>query len=118
IEIDVPVLFTPMVSDNIATPVTVLTFGVRNSDGTAVSDIPDPTSGLSPIRCLFRKPGDFKVILQVQDNALDWPVDENTAKNNPTSASFRKWERRLEVSFKVYSSRLDIRVLERSQQGR
>lgn len=118
LEMDIPALFTPLVSENIAST-TILSFGLRDSGGAALPDADDITNqetqgAATPIRTLFRKAGTYRVFLNIKDSAKDWPSSANE-KDNPTVATARENHRNLVCDFTISSSRLDVRVIDRSQ---
>ncbi|HOY67638.1 MAG TPA: hypothetical protein PLP29_12145 [Candidatus Ozemobacteraceae bacterium] len=108
-EIDVPTFFTAMACDNtigVATVSFTLTKGGDLlADGTTQKNI----------RYIFREPGtDYHIRLTIDDQALNWPSDAN----RPTFASAKRNRRVLDCIVEVLRTRLDIRVIDRTNQGR
>lgn len=108
-EIDVPTFFVPLAYDNTggyATESFVLTNGGNVLvDGTTTNNI----------RYIFREAGsDYHIRLVVDDQALDWPSDPN----RPTIAEALKNRRELDCTMDVLQTRLEIRVIDRTNQGR
>jgi hypothetical protein len=113
-EVDVPIFMRPHISDNIGA--TFVNFQLFDLGGTTVLETKTgPT--LSDIRFLFRRPTTstqrYRIRLEVRDNAKGWPTDIN----NPVATAGDSFNRRtLEGTFDVYDARLDIRVIDRSNQ--
>ncbi|HNW35530.1 MAG TPA: hypothetical protein PKM25_11400, partial [Candidatus Ozemobacteraceae bacterium] len=117
-EVDVPAFFHPIFYDNLG-QVTVTNFSLYDLNGTTVLD--NRTSG-GDIRYLFRQPstatGKYRVKLQVCDNARGWPSDPRRPYVTATMDNSTINKRDVELLLDVYSSRLDIRVIDRTNQGK
>ncbi|MBF0544394.1 MAG: hypothetical protein HQM08_08170 [Candidatus Riflebacteria bacterium] len=110
-ETDVPVFFTASFSDNIGSP-TLTTFQLIDSGNTTLASVVPPTN---TIRYLFRKADTVSLVAQVKDTAVGWP---NDPYNNPTIANATPNIRQINCTFKVYATKLDVRVLDRMQNGK
>lgn len=115
LEVGVPFFASHHVVDNIG-DCQVTLFELRGMDNAIPGDW--ESSGDDTISYIFRKAttatNRYKIKLKAQDNALDWPSDNN----DPTAASPRPNEREMECDLTVYDSGLDIRVIDRSHQRR
>ncbi|MBF0407420.1 MAG: hypothetical protein HQM10_08700 [Candidatus Riflebacteria bacterium] len=109
-ETDVPLFFLASHSDNIKSSLT--TFQIKDSGGNLfiMPDIPPKAT----INTLFRKPDTYKLEGEVVDNALDWPNDPL----KPTVASSLPNKRKISCTFKIFATKLDIRVLDRTINGK
>lgn len=117
-EVDVPAFFHPISYDNMGSTV-VNRFALLDLDGTTVLDN-RPTG--EDIRFLFRQPttaaAKYRVRLEVGDNARGWPSDPRDPFRTAVSDSTTQNRRDLELQLDVYASRLDIRVIDRTNQGK
>ncbi|HOY67434.1 MAG TPA: hypothetical protein PLP29_11125 [Candidatus Ozemobacteraceae bacterium] len=117
-EIDVPVFFHPIHNDNMG-QTTVNTFSLLDLDGVSVLDN-RPTG--EDIRYLFRRPttatAKYRVRLRVSDNARGWPSDPRRPFDTAVSNASTQNMREVELVLDVYSSKLDIRVIDRTNQGK
>ncbi|HNW34933.1 MAG TPA: hypothetical protein PKM25_08380 [Candidatus Ozemobacteraceae bacterium] len=109
IEIDVPTFFNGLACDNTGGYATQ-SFSLTKAGDLLVDGISERN-----IRYIFREPGkDYHIRLVVDDLALGWPSDPN----RPTLASPLRNRRELDCTFEVFQTRLDIRVIDRTNQGR
>ncbi|OQA09428.1 MAG: hypothetical protein BWY66_00585 [bacterium ADurb.Bin374] len=94
-------------------------FSLFDLDGTTVLDN-RPTG--EDIRYLFRQPSTatakYTVNLEVSDNARGWPSNPRDPFNTADLDNTTKNTRSLTLQLDVYASRLDIRVIDRSNQGK
>jgi hypothetical protein len=114
LEVDVPVRFGALMSDNVGT-VSTHTFRLEDSSGAVLYDAKNVAK--LPMQYVFRKPGTYAVVLIVEDNALDWPSTAN-AFNNPSVASPLPNTRRVRAVFEVVPTRLEFRYIDRQNKGR
>lgn len=105
---DVPVLFKYVMIENAGTP-KCKSFTLYNYD--TKEKLAD---GLAEeaIQYVFRKAGKYYVELMVEDDAKDWPSNDD-AIENPTNAVATPMERTLRAYFEVLNTRFDYRILER-----
>ncbi|MFZ2955471.1 MAG: hypothetical protein WA705_01045 [Candidatus Ozemobacteraceae bacterium] len=115
-ETDVPMLVTPLVTDNIGGSDGVATVTFQLSSGTA--KLIDSFPGTQvPMQYIFTSPGEYKVTLAIQDKALGWPSNPKALHRDQVAlAGVNK--RNLEAIIKVVGFRLDTRIIERTRQGR
>lgn len=117
-EVDVPAFFHPIHFDNMGETV-INKFSLFDLDGTTVLDN-RPTG--EDIRYLFRQPSTatakYTVNLEVSDNARGWPSNPRDPFNTADLDNTTKNTRSLTLQLDVYASRLDIRVIDRSNQGK
>ena len=116
LETDVPVVITPLVTDNIGGVAGVATVTFNLSSGTTklVDTFP---GGQVPMQYIFTQPGEYKVVLVIQDAALGWPGNPRASRAAQVALPGVN-TRRLEAILRVVGFRLDTRILERSRQGR
>ena len=112
IEVDVPVFFTPTILDN-AGGIATLAFRLLDTDGT--TSLQDLTASGKTLRHIFRRPGIYTLRVQAEDLALGWPGDP---ANPVTTASANRSRRNLDCQVTIIGTRLDVRVLDRSYQGK
>ncbi|HPT44760.1 MAG TPA: hypothetical protein PLM07_02535 [Candidatus Rifleibacterium sp.] len=118
LEVDVPVRFDTLLSDNSGT-VATLSFKLTDSSKT----LADGMFGASlPLQYVFRQPGRYKIVLEVRDDALGWPANPTAYSSNPPAGvtpnagpAFNL--RKIEAVFDVVPTRLDFRVIERNRTG-
>ncbi len=119
LEVDVPVRFDALMSDNAGSVATV-TFKLVDSANTTLLD---GTFGASlPLQYVFRQPGRYKIILEVRDDALSYPSnplayssDAPAGATPGVSPGYNN--RKIEAVFDVVPTRLDFRVIERNRTG-
>ncbi|MFZ2960274.1 MAG: hypothetical protein WA705_25610 [Candidatus Ozemobacteraceae bacterium] len=108
IEIDVPTFFQGISCDNTGGTATV-TFSLLKGTKTLFDGKLERN-----IRFIFRTAGDYRVNLTVDDRAKKWPSDPNT----PTVADLSPNRRDLDCAVRVFQTRLDIRVIDKTGEGR
>ncbi|MBF0542965.1 MAG: hypothetical protein HQM08_00960 [Candidatus Riflebacteria bacterium] len=105
LQIDVPVVFSTLMSDNVNTPVRI-SWRLYDQSNTLLADM-----GTQPnYRYIFRVAGNYLAEIQIRDNALDWPSDFNS----PQNASFKYNLRTLRAVIPIADSRLNVRILEKN----
>lgn len=117
-EVDVPAFFHPIFYDNLG-QTTVNTFSLFDLDGRTVLD---SKAGGGDIKYLFRLPttatAKYRVRLEVSDNARGWPADPRHPYATAVSDTTTRNKRIVDLNLDVYASQLDIRVIDRTNQGK
>ena len=117
LEVDVPVRFDLVTSDN-AGKVATVSFELRDDGDNVLLD--GLFAANLPMQYVFRKPGDYKLTAVVEDDAVSWPgnpkayMPSDTGDPGVTPAPNK---RKLRVLFKVVPTWLDFRVIERKRTG-
>ena len=106
--VDVPVLFKYVMIENAGTP-KCKSFELYNFD--TKEKLQDGLQDKA-IQYVFRKAGKYYVELKVEDDAKNWPSNDN-AIENPTEADAVSQERVLRAYFEVLNTKFDYRILER-----
>lgn len=114
-EIDIPIFFHALMSDNLASPM-IESYVLYDGDGT--TPLYDNTARGLDMRYLFRVPsktaGKYLLKIKVKDDARGWPTDfRRPFLTAPVQANYRN----LECLIDVYSARLDVRVIDRTNRG-
>jgi hypothetical protein len=119
LEVDVPVRFDALASDN-AGRVATITYKLVDAANTTLLDGNFATN--LPLQYVFRQPGRYKIILEVKDDAVSWPSNPLAYSSDaPPGASPGVSPgnnvRKVEAIFDVVPTRLDFRVIERNRTG-
>ncbi|PKL44674.1 MAG: hypothetical protein CVV41_04725 [Candidatus Riflebacteria bacterium HGW-Riflebacteria-1] len=117
LEVDVPVRFNLVTSDNVGQVATV-SFELRDDGDNVLLD--GLFAANLPMQYVFRSPGEYKLTAVVQDNAVGWPANPQAYMPSDTSdpsAPPAPNKRKLRVLFKVVPTWLDFRVIERKRTG-
>lgn len=113
LEVDVPVSFDLLTSDN-AGDVATVSFELRDADDNLLVD--GMFGANLPLQYVFREPGEFTLVATVEDDAVSWPGNPQaylpSASSDPLVAP-EKNRRKLKAVFTVVATRLDFRVIER-----
>ncbi|NLF95760.1 MAG: hypothetical protein GX569_03415 [Candidatus Riflebacteria bacterium] len=115
LEVDVPVRFDLITADN-AGDVATVSYKLYDANDVLLYDSTDS----SALQYIFREPGEYKILAEVEDNAVSWPG--NPAVYLPDGAgdplvTNEKNNRKVQAVFKVVPTRLDYRVIERRRTG-
>lgn len=114
-EVDVPIIIKVVANDNAGS--TRINF-IRVLDEDGSSEIVRETA-TNTVRVLFRNPNSqgnsYYVEAEVEDDARGWPTNINDPFN---SAPERRNKRFLRAHFRVYRTKLDVRVIEQNREGR
>jgi len=111
LEVDVPVRFDLLMADN-AGDVATVTFKLLDADDNALVDALD---GL-PLQYVFRQPGEYQVVAEIEDNAVSWPGNPQVympSGSGDPLVTPQKNKRKVKAVFRVVPTRLDYRVIER-----
>ncbi|PKL49915.1 MAG: hypothetical protein CVV42_04455 [Candidatus Riflebacteria bacterium HGW-Riflebacteria-2] len=111
LEVDVPVRFDLLVVDN-AGDVATVSYKLFDGSDTLLADSTDSSS----LQYVFRQPGEYKILAEIEDNAVSWPDNPQAylpgATTDPAVTS-EKNNRKVQAVFKVVPTKLDYRVIER-----
>ncbi|EKD82416.1 MAG: hypothetical protein ACD_39C01313G0005 [uncultured bacterium] len=117
LEVDVPVRFDLVTSDN-AGKVATVSFELRDDgDNILLNGL---FSANLPMQYVFREPGNYKVTAVVEDDAVSWPGNPEVylpSGSGDPGVTPAPNKRRLQALFKVVPTRLDFRVIERRRTG-
>ena len=120
LEVNVPVRFDVLASDNAGHVATISYRLVDSTDNVLIDGI---FANNLPMQYVFRKPGLYKVILKVRDNALSWPSNPKayapdllTPEDPGVSNEFN--QRDVEAIFNVVPTKLEFRIIEKDRKGR
>lgn len=119
LEVDVPVRFDPLVSDNAGTVATI-SFKLIGATGNTLLD--GTFDANLPLQYAFRQPGRYKIILHIKDDAASWPSNpyayspDASGGGSPGVTPLTN-NRKVEAVFDVVPTRLDFRVIERDRTG-
>lgn len=69
-----------------------------------------------PLQYVFRRGGKYKLVLEVEDDALAWPA-ANLAMKDPKKADFEPNKRKLVSVFEVKATKLEFRIIERKNRN-
>jgi hypothetical protein len=113
LEVDIPVVFEALVSDN-SGAANIIMFRLEDEGGNLLYDATSPSK--RPLQYVFRRGGKYKLVLEVEDDALAWPA-ANLAMKDPKKADFEPNKRKLVSVFEVKATKLEFRIIERKNRN-
>jgi hypothetical protein len=111
LEVDVPIRFNLLTADN-AGNVATISYKLFDGSDNLLVDSTDSSS----LQYVFRQPGEYKILAEIEDNAVSWPDNPEAylpgATTDPGVIPGRN-NRKIKAVFKVVPTKLDFRVIER-----